>query len=107
LNIYVCSPYRGNIQRNRRYASDCAAEIAREGHVPVAPHLLLTGSLDDRDPEQRQEGLQLALELMGKCDEVWIYAAYGISEGMAEELGWAWAHNIPMVFKATAGGGGL
>ena len=42
MNIYVCSPYRGNIQRNRRYASDCAAEIAREGHVPVVPHLLLS-----------------------------------------------------------------
>lgn len=103
MKIYICSPYRGDIARNRLYASQCAVEVAKQGHVPVVPHLLFTDALDDNDHDQRREGIRLAEDLLLRCDEVWVYAAYGISEGMADEMLLAWSRNIPLEFKATPG----
>ena len=103
MKIYICSPYRGYIERNKRYASQCAIEVTAQGHIPVVPHLLFTDCLNDDDIDERKTGIAMAETLLLRCDEVWVYAAYGISEGMADEMLLAWSHNIPLEFKATPG----
>lgn len=103
MTIYICSPYHGDVVRNKRYASQCALEVTEQGHIPVVPHLLFTDCLDDDNIEDRETGITMAESLLERCDEVWVYAAYGISEGMAEEMQLAWSRNIPLEFKATPG----
>ncbi len=55
------------------------------GYAPFAPHLLYTSFLDDDDLQQRALGIQLGLQFMEACDEVWIYTGNGMSEGMQTE----------------------
>ena len=38
--IYVCSPYRGDIRKNTKYAIECCKrKVMDSGKVPIAPHL--------------------------------------------------------------------
>lgn len=83
--VYICAPYRGdirgNFERARRY-SKAAIDV---GHLPIAPHLLLDGMYDDNAPEEREKVLELGLELLNRCDEVWVFGKH-ISEGMKGEI---------------------
>jgi hypothetical protein len=38
---------------------------------PLAPHVIFTTFLDDTVLEERAVGLDLGLELLEKCDELW------------------------------------
>ena len=47
---YVCSPYRGDVARNVKYAKELTGRAVRRGLVPITPHLYITQALDDNDP---------------------------------------------------------
>lgn len=88
--VFICSPYRGDgktsKEANKAIATLlCKLAISR-GCAPYAPHLYLTDVLNDDKPEDRQAGIDAGLAFLGVCDEVWIYAGHGISEGMKREL---------------------
>jgi len=75
-------------------------EAAKVGCIPIAPHVYLTQFLDDTIPAERDIGLKMGLELLGLCDEVWVYGEP--SEGMRSEIQAAWLENIPVVRKGNA-----
>jgi hypothetical protein len=70
-----------NIQRAMRYN----AYAAGCGVIPIAPHVAWNGVFDDTVPEKREEALRLGLELLKRCDEVWVMGNE-ISEGMQGEI---------------------
>lgn len=84
--VYICSPYRGNVEENVKNARaySLKAMIEHPDVLPIAPHLLFTQYLDDTDPEQRRIGLDAGLDLLSICDELWVYGEP--SEGMAAEI---------------------
>ena len=96
--VYICSPYRGNVEENtenaRRYS--LRAIIEHPDVIPIAPHLLFTQYLDDDDPEQRRIGLDAGLDLLSICDELWVYGLDNPSEGMAAEIAMAKELAIPI-----------
>ena len=100
---YVCSPYRGKtpeqVQVHFNYTVDLTREMLLYGHCPITPHLYITASLNDNDPEERKIGLEAALELLKKCDAVIVGQRYGISEGMAAEIETAKQLNIPVFYR--------
>ena len=49
---YVCSPYRGNTERNVAYARELTRIALDNGYAPVTPHLYLTQIIDESDAEQ-------------------------------------------------------
>jgi len=51
--------------------------------MPVAPHLYLPQLVDESS--EREQALQLCLELLGTCDEVRVYGD-SVTEGMEREL---------------------
>ncbi len=94
--VYICSPYRGNVEQNveNARAYSLKAMIEHPDVLPIAPHLLFTQYLDDEDPEQRRMGLSAGLDLLSICDELWVYGVP--SEGMAAEIRLAEELNIPI-----------
>lgn len=93
--VFICSPYRGDVEKNLKAARKHARLAAIIGYCPFAPHLMFPQFLNDRDPEQRILGITLGVEMMKVCDEVWIFGDR-ISSGMAYELEKAKELDIPV-----------
>ncbi len=83
--VYVCSPLRGNVERNIYKAIGYSKYIYRHGGIPLAPHVIFTTFLDDNDPRDRAAGMEMGLELLAICDELWAFGDK-VSEGMAGEI---------------------
>lgn len=84
--VYVCSPYRGDIERNVAYAKELTRAVLEYGYTPITPHLYLTQVLDDEKPEERKLGLLAGQNLLKHCGYILIGSKYGISEGMQQEI---------------------
>lgn len=99
--VFVCSPYRGDIESNVKKAkSYCRLEIIA-GNVPFAPHLHNTQFLNEDDPGEREMGIRAGLEIMKHCDELHVYGEK-ITEGMAKEIAcWKEMGRIPMRCSAV------
>ena len=105
--IYICSQMRGippytkaKYNKNLRKAADYCRVVAAEGHTPVAPHLFFAGFINDHDPQGRADGMRMGMELLKKCDEVWVFGAEeGISDGMKAEIEWASENKMPVRYK--------
>ena len=55
--LYVCSPYRGEIRRNKEYARELTKAALNSGFAPVTVHLYMTEVLDEEKPEERSRGM--------------------------------------------------
>lgn len=90
--VYICHPFAadpaGNAERVRRICE----ELKHHG-VPLAPHLLLPGFIDE--VTERDLALQHCMRLVAACDEV---RAYGEpTEGMRLEIAEARRLGIPLL----------
>ncbi len=94
--IYVCSPYRGDVDENTKLARSVCREITLEGHIPIAPHIYFTQFLDDNEETERQLGMENAIKLLDLCDEIWVVGDK-ITPGMAAEIQYAKANDIPIM----------
>lgn len=83
--IYVCSPLKGDIERNIRKAIGYSRFVYSKGGIPLAPHTIFTQFLDDGDCEEREAGIEMGVQLLVKCNEMWSFGEK-ISEGMAAEI---------------------
>lgn len=93
--IFVCSPYRGDVEENVKRAREYAKFIVRCGYIPIVPHLFYPQFLADDDAQERILGITLGVEQMEMCDEMWVYGTH-ISGGMAYELKKAGEFRIPI-----------
>lgn len=80
--VYICSPYRGDIESNVLNAIRYAEYAFKQGAIPVTPHMMFP-FLDEQT--HREEALFMDLILLGKCQEVWVFGDV-ITEGMAKEI---------------------
>lgn len=102
--VFVCSPLRAitqldmecNIMKARLY---CRA-VANLGHLPLAPHVYFTQFLDDRLDSHREMGLDMGLELLKDCDEIWVFGEK-ITSGMEKEIKFAERLKIPVVQRSA------
>ena len=95
---YICSPYRGDVERNVAYAKALAARAIKLGYAPIVPHLYIPQILDENSEADRALGLALALALLRKSDLVIVGTLYGISPGMDGELREACRLCIPTTY---------
>jgi hypothetical protein len=95
--VYICSPLRGDMQNNIANAQEYCREACANGVLPIAPHIYFTQFLNDLDPAQRKAGMEMGLEQLTDCSEIWVYG--DISEGMAKEISIAKALGIAVVYK--------
>lgn len=83
--IYVASPYAGDIEQNTAFAKEACRHVMNEGHAFFAPHLLYPSFLQEKNPEERQAGLDMGIAMLSHCDELWCYGDR-ISYGMHLEI---------------------
>ena len=95
--VYICSPLRGAIEENNKKAHRYCEYAAGCGVIPLAPHTIFTAYLQDTIPEQRAQGLKMGLELLKRCDEIWV-CGDEISQGMQGEIDLAAKLHIPTIY---------
>ena len=82
--IYVCAPFNGDIEGNKKKAAEFAHFAYKQGCIPVTPHLLFP-FMNDESPNERALALHMDIVLMGKCQEVWVLSER-ITSGMSAEI---------------------
>ena len=83
---YICSPYSGDTKRNKEYARELTLQAIKDGCAPITPHLYITEVLNDNEPLARDLGLKIAINLLQKCDAIYIGRKFGVSQGMKAEI---------------------
>lgn len=93
---YICSPYKdtGNssVKDHVKFAQKACRFVYNKGYIPIAPHLYFTQFMNDDDLIEREDGLILGMEILKKCDKVFVfpyedkYLPNGISLGMQNEI---------------------
>ena len=96
MNIYICSPLRGDYSKNIGRALKYCREVALQGDIPIAPHIYFTQFLDDAKPDERNIGLKFGLELVKLCDKIYVYGEP--SEGMKAEIALAKQMGIEVIY---------
>ena len=95
--VYVCSPYKGDVEYNVSKAQGFCRFAVTEGVMPFAPHLHNTQFLDDTSEDGRSIGMRLGLGMLNRSDELWAFGSR-ISEGMLEEIEAAEQLGIPVQY---------
>lgn len=85
--VFICSPFRGDMERNAKKAAAYSRMACEQGYLPIAPHLLFPQFLNEGIEEERQIGISMGLELLLCCDEVWVFGE--ATEGMRAEIAYA------------------
>ena len=84
--VYICSPYRGDTEKNTEKARKYSRFAVESKAIPMTPHLLYPQFMDDSNPEERYLATHVInYVLIGKCQEVWMFRE-DISEGMGREI---------------------
>ena len=101
--VYICSPLAGDVAGNIERAKEYCREVAESGALPLAAHVYFTQFLDDSVTAERETGMQMGLELLELCEEVWVYGDT-VSSGMAREIALAEEMGLPVINKMNMEG---
>lgn len=103
--VMVCSPYRGEVERNLNYARAACRDALLRGESVFVPHLTYTqeGVLDDNIEHERKAGMQAGIKMMHKLDALAVYKDLGVSEGMSAEIERAEALGLEIEYRCVPG----
>lgn len=86
MPVQLESPYRGksyeHTEFNVLYAQACVRDSLLRGEAPFASHLQYIGATDDKNPDERQLGIEAGLTFLHNAYYSVIYIDLGITEGM-------------------------
>jgi len=86
--VFVCSPFRGDIEGNVRRTKKACLMAIDMGYAPYAPHLYLPFiGLDDNNEHQRALGISVGIQYLKVCDEIWVFGPE--TSGMKQEVAMA------------------
>lgn len=91
--VYICSPLRGDIARNQNKALGYCRFVISKGFIPMATHLIFPQFMDDCDEKDREKAMEMCLEILSRCDELWCFGEK-LSEAMAREMDFAKKYKI-------------
>ena len=91
--IYICSPYKGDVEQNMENARRYCAYALSQGMLPIAPHLLFPQFMGEESEETRELALHMGLILLTRCRELWFFGDT-VSEGMRREISRARHRNM-------------
>ncbi|MGI6568049.1 MAG: DUF4406 domain-containing protein [Erysipelotrichaceae bacterium] len=84
--VYVCSPYRGNVEENVINARKYSRFTFDNKNIPLTPHLLYPQFLNDDDIFERNIAIhKINYVLIGLCKEMWVFGD-AITDGMQREI---------------------
>ena len=82
--VYICAPFSGDIEANKKKVAEFAEYAYRNGCIPLTAHLLFP-FIDDSSKAERDTAIHMDIVLMGKCQEVWVLNER-ITRGMSIEI---------------------
>ncbi len=91
--IYICSPLRGDVRRNIAKANFYSRFAYEKGNLPLAPHTIFPQFLNDEEPKERKSGMEMGLQLLEVCNELWVFGPI-ITDGMKAEIEYARKHGM-------------
>lgn len=94
--IYICSPCRGDYEKNIDNAVTYSGICFRMGFIPVTPHIYFTRFMNDENSKERSMAMDAGSQLLLSCSEVWVFGLDHPSEGMQAEIALAIRHGIPV-----------
>lgn len=98
--IYIAGPYRAStyheVQDNIYAARQAAAELLGRGWGYICPHAN-TGGMEQGFPHNLF--LDMGLELMKRCDAVFVLRGWERSEGTKKEIHFAEAWKLPVFYE--------
>lgn len=94
--VYICHFYGKDPERSVKDVTEICKTIIKDkpGIFPVAPQLYFERFIEET-PESRSLIMQMCLDLVRKCDEVWVFGDC-VSSGMVEEIVLATSSGIPI-----------
>lgn len=102
--VIIESPYKGDIERNVRYARAAMLDCFRRAGAPFASHLLYPQCLDDSDSVAREIGIAAGVEWgVAGAEAIVVYTDLGISEGMAGSIATYKSAEIPIEYRSLPG----
>lgn len=81
--VFISGKYRGDIEANIAHAEQAAKTLWRQGFVVFCPHLN-TARFDGICPDS--VWLEGGLEILRRCDSIYMLVGWGESEGAKAEL---------------------
>ena len=93
--VFICSPYRGDVEANTSRARRYCLFAHTQGAAPIAPHLHNPQFLDENISEERQAGIEIGLEYLSRAEELWCFGNR-LTEGMELELQAAQQLKLPI-----------
>jgi hypothetical protein len=97
--VFLCSPYRGDVEANVKYAQRAVRSCILRGEVPIAPHLMYPGAFDDNVELERWLGMSAGADLLLLSDVLIAFTDHGISQGMQWEISRAIAAGIAVEYR--------
>ena len=94
--VYICSPCRGDYEKNIDNAVTYSRMAFQMGYIPITPHIYFTRFMDDTNSKERNVAMGAGLQLLLLCSEIWVFGLDHPSEGMQAEIALAIRHNIPV-----------
>jgi hypothetical protein len=82
--VFVCSPLRGEYEKNFKKAVGYSRKIALGGKIPITPHIYFTQFLNDKSKKERDLGIKMGCELLKLCDEIAVFGKP--TSGMKKEI---------------------
>lgn len=95
--VYICSPCRGDYEKNIDNAATYSRAAFRKGYIPITPHLYFARFMDDTNDKERSMAMAAGSQLLLMCSEVWVFGLDHPSEGMQAEIALAIRHGIPII----------
>ena len=83
--VYICSPLSRSYEKNIVKANLYSRFAYEQGCLPIAPHVIFPQFLDDENKAERRAGMDMGLQLLDMCSELWVFGTR-ISEGMKAEI---------------------
>lgn len=101
LMSFVCSPLRGDYERNLLYVRRALRDSLMRGEAAFAPHALYTlpDVLDDEKTMERNMGISSGFSVLARCDLLAVYHDFGISPGMKAEIDLAAQSSIQIAYR--------
>ena len=90
------------MRRTQKQPRKYCRYAVEQGHTPIAPHLFYPQFLDDKSEAEQALGLQMGLQLLNFCDELWAFTGdrHILSPGMAVEIAYAEENLIPIRYMS-------
>jgi len=96
--VYIAGPYRGDIKKNIENAEKKSIELIRRGFDVLTPHKNSAGYEQYEDEIiTHRTWLDLGLNLLSRCDVLYVMKNAEKSEGTQAEIAFALKHNIVVV----------